>query len=325
MTDALRDAYDVVVVGGGAAGLSGALMLARARRSVVVLDAGRPRNAPAEGVHGLLGREGMSPLELVRRGRAEVRGYGGQVVAGEVVSARRGDDGRFVVGLADGRQVTARRLLLTTGVVDELPDVAGLRERWGRDVVHCPYCHGYEVRDRAIGVIATGPASAHQGMLFRQWTDDLVFFRNDQDLTEGQAEQLTARGVRVVEGRVEALEVDGDAIAGVRLVDGTVVPRDAIAVGTRLRVTAPFLGELGVEVADHPSGMGQHVPVDGTGRTTVPGVWAAGNVTDMSAQVGASAAAGAAAGAQINVDLVLEETRSAVDSSRAGRPAPVGG
>jgi thioredoxin reductase len=325
MTDALEDAYDVVVVGGGAAGLSGALMLARARRSVAVVDAGSPRNAPAEGVHGLLGREGMSPLELVERGRAEVRGYGAHVVPGEVVSAGRGDDGLFVVGLADGRRVTARRLLVTTGVVDELPDIADLDQRWGRDVIHCPYCHGYEVRDGAVGVIATGPVSAHQGMLFRQWTEDLVFFRNDQELTDEEAEQLTARGVRLVEGRVVALEVADGAVTGVRLADGTVVPRDAIAVSTRLRVSAPFLDELGVEVADHPSGMGQHVPVDGTWRTNVAGVWAAGNLTDMSAQVGAAAAAGAAAGAQINFDLVLEETLAAVAASRAARPAPVGG
>ncbi len=326
MTDELRDAYDVAVVGGGAAGLSGALMLARARRSVVVLDAGRPRNAPAEGVHGLLGREGMSPLELVERGRAEVRQYGGHVVPAEVVTARREGDGHFVVGLADGRSVTARRLLLTTGVVDELPDITGMRERWGRDVIHCPYCHGYEVRDRAIGVIATGPMSAHQGGLFRQWTEDLVFFRNDQPpLDPDVAEGFAARGVRVVEGRVEGLVVVGDAITGVRLADGTVVPREAIAVGSKLHVTAPFLAELGVEVKEHPSGMGEHVPVDPTGLTNVPGVWAAGNLTDVSAQVGASAAAGAVAAGQINYDLVLEETRSAVAGSRAGRPAPVGG
>src|SRR5690349_15449447 len=146
MTDRLMDGYDVVVIGGGAAGLNGALMLARARRSVVVIDAGAPRNAPAEGVHGLLAREGMPPAELVERGRGEVRGYGGHVVTGEVDAVAREADG-FMVALADGRTVRARRLLVTTGLVDELPEVSGLRERWGRDVLHCPYCHGWEVRD----------------------------------------------------------------------------------------------------------------------------------------------------------------------------------
>src|SRR5689334_13038452 len=140
--------YDVAVVGGGAAGLNGALMLARSRRSVAVIDAGEPRNAPAEGVHGLLGREGMPPAELLALGREEVRSYGGHVVTSRVTGAARKDDG-FVLALDDGREVRARRLLVTTGLVDELPDVPGLRELWGSDVIHCPYCHGWEVRDKA--------------------------------------------------------------------------------------------------------------------------------------------------------------------------------
>ncbi|MDQ4104176.1 MAG: FAD-dependent oxidoreductase, partial [Actinomycetota bacterium] len=135
VTDELKDGYDVVVVGGGAAGLSGALILARARRSVVVIDAGTPRNAPAAGVHGLLARDGIPPAELLERGRAEVRSYGGQVVSGEVGAVVRNDDG-FAVTLADGRTVRARRLLVSTGLVDELPDIPGLRARWGRDVLH---------------------------------------------------------------------------------------------------------------------------------------------------------------------------------------------
>src|SRR6185437_10938414 len=156
-------------------GLSGALMLARARRSVVVVDAGEPRNAPAAGVHGLLGRDGMPPAELLERGRAEVRSYGGEIVRGEVDGVDRDGD-RFAVRLAGGEIMHARRLLVTTGLVDELPEVPGLRERWGRDVVHCPYCHGWEVRDRAIGVLTTGPMSVHQTLLFRQWSADVVLF-----------------------------------------------------------------------------------------------------------------------------------------------------
>ena len=156
LTDDLNPSYDVVVVGGGAAGLNGALMLARSRRSVVVIDAGQPRNAPADGVHGLLARDGMPPAELLERGREEVRSYGGAVVAGTVTTVDRPLTG-FTVRLADGRTVSARRLLITTGVVDELPEIPGLRERWGRDVIHCPYCHGWEVRDRAIGVLASSP------------------------------------------------------------------------------------------------------------------------------------------------------------------------
>src|SRR5258708_8890484 len=199
--DQLNDGYEVVVAGGGRAGLNGALMLARSRRSVVVIDAGAPRNAPATGVHGLIGREGTSPAELLERGRAEVRSYGGHVVTGEVSAVAPGDDG-FEVALADGRTVRARRLLVTTGLVDELPDIPGLRDRWGRDVVHCPYCHGWEVRDQAIGVLATGPLSVHQALLFRQLSDDVMFFPDTRPLAGEEARQLAAHRIRSVDGQV---------------------------------------------------------------------------------------------------------------------------
>lgn len=332
------ESYEVAVVGGGAAGLSGALMLARSRRSVVVIDAGAPRNAPADGVHGLLGREGMPPGELLARGRAEVRGYGGHVVTGEVTGVSRepadghrdtGDRDRdgdgagggtgFVLTLAGGRSVRARRLLVTTGLVDELPDVAGLRERWGRDVLHCPYCHGWEVRDQAIGVLATGPMALHQALLFRQLSADVTYFAHTVEPPAGDAaEQLDALGVRVVTGEVAGLEVAGDRLAGVRLADGTVVPRQALAVATRMVARAGLLADLGLRAVEHPSGMGEHIPADATGRTDVPGVWVAGNVTDMTAQVHAASSAGAMAGAQINADLAAEDARRAVAARRVG-------
>jgi thioredoxin reductase len=315
VTDELMIACDVVVVGGGAAGLNGALMLARARRSVVVIDSGAPRNSPADEVHGLLGHDGTPPGELLERGRHEVRRYGGHVVGGEVVGATRDGEG-FVVTLADGRSLRARRLLVTTGLVDELPDVRGLTERWGHDVLHCPYCHGWEVRDRAIGVLGSSPMSVHQALLFRQWSDDITYFAHSTPPNDEQAEQLAARGIRVVDGTVESLAVEGGRLTGVRLVDGTVVARDAVTVATRMVARAGFLGGLGLRAVEHPSGMGEHIPVDAMGRTDVPGVWAAGNVTDLGAQVGGSAAAGAFAAAQINFDLVTEETRAAVEGYR---------
>jgi thioredoxin reductase len=322
VNDQLRDNYEVVVAGGGAAGLSGALMLVRSRRSVLVIDAGAPRNAPAAGVHGLLAREGIRPAELLERGRAEVRGYGGQVVPGEVSTANRDADG-FTMTLADGRTVRARRLLVATGVADELPDIPGLRARWGRDVVHCPYCHGWEVRDRAIGVVASGPLSVHQALLFRQLSADVTFFSHTMPPPAGEeAEQLAARGIRVADGKVAALEIAGDRLAGVRLSDGTVVHREALAVSPRMAPRAGFLAALGLRPAEHPAGIGEHIPSDSTGRTEVPGVWVAGNVTDLAAQVGAAAAQGAAAAAHINADLVAEETRQAVAAAaRASRPA----
>jgi thioredoxin reductase len=321
MTDRLTDDYDVVVVGGGAAGLNGALMLARARRSVLVADGGAPRNAPADEVHGLLARDGTPPAVLLETGRDEVRRYGGQVVTGEVATVT-GESGGFAVGLADGRSVGARRLLVTTGLVDELLDLPGLRDRWGRDVLHCPYCHGWEVRDRAIGVLATGPMSVHQTLLFRQWSADVTYFVHTvPPPTDEEAEQLAARGVDVVHGEVDSVVVAADRLAGLRLRDGEVVAREAVVVAPRMTARAGFLAELGLQQVDHPGGVGTYLPADPTGRTDVAGVWVAGNVTDLSAQVGAAAAAGATAAAHINADLVEEETQQAVAAHRAASAA----
>ncbi|MQY27590.1 NAD(P)/FAD-dependent oxidoreductase [Nocardia aurantia] len=315
-----NDSFDVVVIGGGAAGLSGALMLARSRRSVLVIDAGAGRNAPADAVHGLFARDGVAPAELVARGRDEVRGYGGSLVAGEVTTVTGALD-EFTVRLADGRNSRARRLLVTTGLVDELPDIPGLRERWGRDVVHCPYCHGWEHRDQAIGVLASGPIAMHAALLWRQLSPDVVVFTGTGDAPD-DPERLAALGIRVVPGAVAAAEITGDRMTGVRLTDGTVVARDALAVPTRMVARAAFLADLGLRPVPHASGMGVHIPVDAAGRTDVPGVWAAGNVTDLSAQVGGAAAAGAWAGAQINADLVTADADRAVAAYRARAGAP---
>jgi thioredoxin reductase len=307
----MTESYDVVIIGGGAAGLNGALMLARSRRSVLVIDAGAPRNAPAAAVHGLLARDGTPPGELLDRGRSEVRGYGGQVIAGQVTAAHRDADG-FTVTLADGRAAQARRLLVTTGLTDELPGIPGLRERWGRDVVHCPYCHGWEVRDQAIGVLASGPTAVHQALLFRQLSDDVVLLSHTMPEPAGQdAQQLAARGIRVVPGDVVAVRTAGDRITGVELADGTVLARQVLAVAPRMVARAGFLATLGLKPAVHPRGVGEYIPADPTGLTAVPGVWVAGNVTDLMAQVGAAAAGGAMAGAVINADLVAEDARHA--------------
>ena len=316
--------YDVVVVGGGAAGLGGALMLGRSRRSVLVVDAGEPRNAPASGVHGFLTRDGMDPAELLRVGREEVSGYGARVIDGRVASAEPVDGG-FTVALEDGRRVGARRLLVTTGLVDELPDVPGVRERWGRDVLHCPYCHGWEVRDQAIGVLASGPMALHQALLFRQLTADVTLFQHTApEPTDEEAEQLAARGIAVVEGEVASLDVHEDRLTGVRLQNGEVIPRSAVVVGPRFAARAEMIAGLGLATTAHPSGMGEHVEADAMGLTAVPGVWVAGNVTNPTAQVLGSANAGVMAGAAINADLMAEDTREAVAAHR-GRLSPAAG
>lgn len=305
--------FDVAVLGGGAAGLSGAVVLGRARRSVVVIDAGSPRNAPAAGVHGFLTRDGISPLELVEIGRTEVERYGGLVLPATAVAARRTGDW-FEVTLADGRAIAARRLLVTTGLTDQLPDVTGVAERWGRDVLHCPYCHGWEVRDQHVGVLATNPEWAvHQALLFRQLTPQVTVFQHTAPaLTEQQAAELTAWGIGVVPGQVDSLEVTDDRIAGLRLADGTLVACSAVVVAPRLVASSGVLKGLGLEPTAHPMGIGESIAADPTGRTEVPGVWVAGNVTDVTAQVVGSAAGGVTAAAAINADLVAEDTRLTV-------------
>jgi thioredoxin reductase len=313
---------DAVVIGGGAAGLNAALVLARSRRSVVVIDSGSPRNAPAEGVHGLLGMDGTPPAELLRRGRDEVRRYGGRVVAGEMTAAFPAatsgtGDPRFTIALADGRTVQARRVLVATGLRDVLPDVPGLARHWAHGVVHCPYCHGWEVRDEPIGVLAVGPASVHHALLFRQLTDDLVYFTRGTDLDQVSRARFAARGIHVVDTPVSQVESDDNGITGVRLDDGQVVPRRVVAVATTMLARADGLEGLQLPMEDIPHGMGRRFVSGMAGTTAVRGVWVAGNATDLTAQVGASAAAGALAGAHMNADLAAADADAALAAQRA--------
>jgi thioredoxin reductase len=323
LTARLAERFDVAVIGGGAAGLSAALVLSRARRSVIVIDAGSPRNTPAAGVHGFLTRDGTSPAELMSVGRAEVERYGGLVVRGHAQAARRVEDGLEVM-LDDGTRISARRLVVTTGLIDELPDVPGVQERWGRDVLHCPYCHGWEFRDRPLGILSTGPWNFHQALLFRQVTADLVLFTHTgPNLTDEQVEQIAARGIRVVPGIVDALEVTDDRLSGVRLRDGTVVARAALVVAPRFVARAQVLASLGLRPTAHPLGIGDVVSADDAGLTDVPGVWVAGNVTDPKAQVVTAAAGGVAVATAVNADLVAEDTEQAVAAYRDHRSVTI--
>nr|WSW66607.1 NAD(P)/FAD-dependent oxidoreductase [Streptomyces sp. NBC_00995] len=322
MSDMTTQTYDVVVIGGGAAGLAGALSLARARRSVLVIDAGSPRNAPASHVHNYLGREGTPPSELVAIGRGEVAAYGAEIVEGEVTSAEKLPGGAgFRVVRGDGTVVTARRLLVTTGLVDELPPVQGIAERWGQDVLHCPYCHGWEVRDAAIGIVALTPMAVHQALLWRQWSADVTLFLHDApEPSDEEYEQLAARDISVVDGEVTGLEVGGDRLTGVRLAGGRVVPREAVVVQPRFTARSGTLEGLGLRATPLEMGgstLGTYIAADPTGATEVPGVWVAGNVASLMEQVIGAAAAGLKAGAAINADLVADDTRRAVETRRA--------
>ncbi|MEU3606748.1 NAD(P)/FAD-dependent oxidoreductase [Streptomyces sp. NPDC035033] len=297
--------YEVVVVGGGAAGLSAGLVLGRSRRRTLVVDGGAPRNAPSAHMQGYLSRDGMSPAEFLAAGRRELLAYGVEVRHGEVTAAVPDGDG-FALTLADGTGLTARRLVVATGLVDELPEIEGLAARWGRDVLHCPYCHGWEVRDRSFGVLAHPAMPAHQALTVSQWSSDVTLFLNGAELGGQDARLLAAAGVRTVEGSVEGVAVEDDRLTGVRLADGRTVGCEVLfAAGTRLLPRDGVLRRLGAEPYETP--FGSFVKVDETGRTSVPGVWAAGNVTGPAEQVVNAAALGYRAGVAINAELLADD------------------
>lgn len=304
--------YDVAVVGGGAAGLSAALVLCRALRSVAVIDNGAPRNAPAAHMHGYLSRDGLPPGDLVAHGRHEVAGYGGALIDGTVARLERGAGGHwFRVMLRDGRELTARRLVVATGLRDELPDIPRLAERWGRDVLHCPYCHGYEVRDEPIGVLGGPSRAIHQAQLVRQWSSDVVFFADGGGLPEEQREHLLARGITIVEESVTGLQVTGDELRGVAVAGDRVVPRSALFVSPHAHPNSSLLVGLGCDLDEHG-----WVEAHTSGRTSVAGVWVVGNVVNPRAQVITAAGDGSTAAIALNWDLVSEEVHAELHALR---------
>jgi len=303
---------DVAVVGGSAAGLAAALQLGRQRRSVIVVDAGAPRNAPAAHMHGYLGRDGSPPSELTAAGRAEVRSYGGEVLSGRVNTVTRTDDGVFRVELAGGHSIVARRVLAATGLVDVLPEIDGLAEGWGRDVIQCPFCHGFEFRDRRIVQIVTHPSGLHTAGLFRQLTSLLtVVLHGGVDVPTAEVDALRAGGVDVRHGPVLRIMRDPDGgVTAVELSDTERIDTDAVVVGPGFTARIePFI-PLGLHPVGHPSGLGDVVETDATGETIVPGLYAAGNVTDPSQQILQAAADGSRVGAMISVGLADDDLRS---------------
>ncbi len=308
---------DVAVVGGSAAGLAAALQLGRQRRSVIVVDAGDPRNAPADHMHGFLGRDGGPPSELIAAGREEVRSYGGEILTGRVLEVRRTEDDRFRLELVGGHSVMARRVLAATGLADELPEIDGLADGWGRDVIHCPFCHGYEARDRRIVQVVTHPRGLHTAGLFRQLTARFTLvLHGGPEAGDAELEALRASGVAIRRGPVRRVVTGEDGrVTEVELADGERLGADAVAVGPRFRARAEAFLPLGLRPAPHPSGLGDHLDTDATGATAVAGVFAAGNVADPSQQVLQAAADGARVGAMISFSLAGEDIRAAARPS----------
>jgi thioredoxin reductase len=296
--------YDAIVVGGSFAGLSAATQLARARRRVLVIDAGLPRNRFAAHAHGFYGHDGRAPAAIRADALAQLQAYPTAQVAHAIArsAAREGTD--FVVTLEDGRVERATRLVLATGVRDELPPIAGLHERWGSTVLHCPYCHGYEVQGRPLGVLATVPGSLHQALLLPDWGPTTLFAQGVIVLDETTRAALQARAVQVETRQVVELLGDDDALEAVRLDDGRTLPMAAIFTAPKTHMSSPLAEQLGCAFDQGPTG--PIIRVDTMQQTSVPGVFAAGDATSAMPNASFAAAAGVLAGVAAHRSMIAE-------------------
>lgn len=296
--------HDVIVIGGSYAGLSAAMQLARARRSVLVIDAGLPRNRYATHSHGVLALDGRPGGELLAEARAQLTAYPSvSLQPGRAISARRAG-GHFAVQLAeDSAPVPGRRLLLATGLSDSLPAIPGLAERWGKTVLHCPYCHGYEIGGGSIGVLASHPMAAQHAGLIADWGDVTLFTNGGAvELDETARAMLRQRKVKIEEAAVAAIEGDGQAMSALRLADGRAVPLKALFLMAQCRQASGLAEQLGCEFDDTP--VGAVIRTDMWKQTTVPGVYAAGDAASMRHNITLASADGVLAGVGAHRSLV---------------------
>lgn len=292
--------FDVIVAGGSYAGIAAALQIARARRRVVVIDAGLRRNRFADSSHGFLGQDGRDPAAIVADARSQLTAYPNVTwIDATATQAGKSGDG-FSVETADGRECEAERLVLATGVVDELPDIPGLKERWGKSVFHCPYCHGYELDNGRLGVLATGPISMHQAILIPDWGRTTLFTNGAFEPDEEQMAQLAARGVEIEAERVS--EITGER-AGIRLRDGRTVELDGLFTAPRIKMASPLAEQLGCAFEDSP--VGPFIRTDGMKETTVPGVFACGDAARAAGSVTFAVGDGALAGTAAHRSLIF--------------------
>ena len=297
--------YDVIVIGGSFAGLSAALQVARAHRQVLIIDAGQPRNRFATAAHGFLGQDGQSPAEIAQIGKAELLNYPTvQFVEGRAVQAQRQEEGRFLVTLSSGVAYVCDRIILAMGVIDRLPEIQGLADRWGKTVVHCPYCHGYELPAGKWGVLRTFEGSFHQAKLLLDWTDDVIFFSNGPNqITPEERATLTSLGIAIEEQPIVALTGQGETLERVELQDGNVWPLQALFLASKFSIGAPLAAQLECELEDSP--FGQIIKTDGLKKeTSVPGVFAAGDCARPVHNISAAVADGATAGIFAHQSLV---------------------
>ncbi|AEG91154.1 NAD(P)/FAD-dependent oxidoreductase [Ramlibacter tataouinensis] len=292
-------AYDAVIVGGSFAGLSAALPLARARRRVAVVDGGVRRNRFADHSYNFFGQDGAAPSEMVATAKQQLLRYSTVLWLDDVVEAAEREGDAFALRTSGGHWLRAQRLVLASGVVDHLPAVPGLRERWGRSVFHCPYCHGYELDGGRIGVLATGPMSVHQALLLPEWGSVTFFLNGAASPDEAQRQELAARGVRIEPTPVRALAGEATVV----LDDGREVELAGLFTASRTEPASPLARQLGCAFEDGP--LGPFVKTDAQKATTVAGVFACGDMARGAGSVALAVGDGAMAGTAAHRSLVF--------------------
>jgi thioredoxin reductase len=314
----MEASWECVIVGGGAAGLSAALVLGRARRDTLVVDAGEQSNRPAEGIGGLLGHDRRAPADLYAAGRRELASYPTvQLRAGRVVAAER-DGSAFRLELADGSSLLTKRVLLAGGMDYRYPDLPGIGERWGRSVFHCPFCHGWEHRDLRLGILERGSASLERALLLRMWSAEVTILADGPiELDPEQLKGLAEAGIAVDERRVRALRGPGRALEEIVFADASTRPLDALLVPVTLHQRSLLAEQLGVEFSSAGPMGSETIEVDPRSATNVPGVFAAGDVTTQMTSVASAIAAGSFAAAAVVHDLVQETRHPLLPPSHA--------
>jgi len=295
---------DAIVIGGSFAGLSAAIQVARARRSVCVIDAGRPRNRFATAAHGFFGQDGNEPYAIIAAARAQVERYPTvRMIVGEAVAAQA-TGGGYEVTLADGQRLSAAKLVLAFGVSDVLPELPGLAERWGKSVLHCPYCHGFEYAEGRLGVLYSTPLSVHQALLISEWGPTTLYLNGHDAPDDKTQARMARRGVAIEPARIGALQGESGGLSSLRLEDGRQAPIDALYVAPRARLNSAIAEQLGCVMDDGP--FGPIVRTDEQKQTTVAGVYAAGDIARAPHNATWAAADGVTAGVFLHQSLVFE-------------------
>ncbi|ALD93498.1 FAD-dependent pyridine nucleotide-disulfide oxidoreductase [Cupriavidus gilardii CR3] len=295
--------YDAIVIGGSFAGLSAATYIARARRSVCIIDAGAPRNRFATHSHGFLAHDGSNPGAVLATARQQVAAYPTTTfMEGKAVRAS-GEVGAFSVKLESGEVVEGARLVLAYGIADELPDLPGLNERWGQSVIHCPYCHGFEFSDQRLGVLSMSPMSVHQAMLVAEWGPTTLYLNGDPRPDDGVLAELEKRGVAIEPKKVKALHGEGAQLSAIEFADGATAPIDALFVGPRNYLNSDIAHQLGCVIEQTP--FGSIIRTDELKTTTVDGVYAAGDITRGAHSVTWACSDGVMAGVAVHRSLTF--------------------